>query len=183
MTLTESKQVELGTDAPDFELPGVDGDSHSPDDYDDADILVVMFICNHCPYVKAIRQRLLNLIADLEDESVAFVGINSNNADEYPEDSFDRMKEIADEWNYPFDYLRDHSQDVARAFGATCTPDFFVYDDDRKLRYRGRLDDSPREPEDVTRRDLRNAIESMLDGEQPDPDDQKPSMGCNIKWR
>jgi peroxiredoxin len=183
MTLTESKQIELGSSAPDFELPGVDGNQHALADYDDADVLVVMFICNHCPYVKAIRERLIQLVNDFDDASAAFVGINSNNAEEYPEDSFERMREIADAWSYPFDYLRDESQQVARAFGAVCTPDFFVYDSDRQLRYRGRLDDSPREPDEVSSRDLRRAIDTMLDGQHPDPDDQHPSMGCNIKWR
>ncbi|MFB6263602.1 MAG: thioredoxin family protein [Bradymonadaceae bacterium] len=179
----ESDDVELGADAPDFDLPATDGDRYSLESFSEADVLVVMFICNHCPYVKAVRDRLIELGEDYADEPVAFVAINPNDAEEYPDDSFERMKEVADEYDYPFPYLRDESQEVAEAYGAVCTPDIFAYDADRKLRYRGRIDDNWKDPSEVTREDLRNAIEMLLDGESPDPDDQHPSMGCSIKWK
>jgi peroxiredoxin len=183
MALVESNDVELGMDAPAFRLPGTDGNTWELDDFDDADIFVAMFICNHCPYVKAVRERLIELADDFEDESVAFVAINPNDAEEYPDDSFERMKEVADEYDYPFPYLRDESQQVALDYGAVCTPDIFVFDDARQLAYRGRVDDNWKEPDDVTREDLRIAIETLLEGDRPDPDEQHPSRGCSIKWK
>jgi len=183
MALLESDDVELGTLAPDFELPATDGETYSLSDFDDADALVVMFICNHCPYVKAVRGRLVDLAEEMADESVEFVAINPNDAEEYPEDSFERMREVADEYDYPFPYLRDESQEVAREYGAVCTPDFFLYDEDRELAYRGRLDDSPKDPEGVEQREMRGAIRTLLEGGVPDPEDQVPSRGCSIKWK
>lgn len=182
MVLLESDDVELGMEAPDFELPATDGSTYELTSFDE-DILVVMFICNHCPYVKAVRGRLIELAEDFEDASVAFAAINPNDAEEYPDDSFERMKEVADEYDYPFPYLRDESQEVARAYGAVCTPDIFVFDEERELRYRGRVDDNWEEPDEVTREDLRLAIETLLEGEHPDPDEQYPSQGCSIKWK
>jgi peroxiredoxin len=183
MALLESDDVELGTPAPDFDLPATDGDNYSLSDFDDADVLVVMFICNHCPYVKAVRGRLVALANELEDEPVAFAAINPNDAEEYPEDSFENMVEVADKHDFPFPYLRDESQEVAEAYGAICTPDIFVYDDDRELAYRGRVDDNWKEPDKVEQRDLHNAIQTLLAGDQPDPDEQVPSQGCSIKWK
>jgi peroxiredoxin len=182
MVELESNTDTLGMEAPDFELPGVDGETYSLDSFADDDILVVMFICNHCPYVKAVRERLISLAEDFSDNSVGFAAINPNDAEEYPDDDFESMKKIADEYDFPFPYLRDESQDVAREYGAVCTPDIYVFDDDRKLKYRGRIDDNWKEPSEVTQRDLRNALETMLDGEDPD-EDQKPSVGCSIKWK
>ncbi len=183
MALVESEDVELGMDAPDFELPATDGDTYSLDSFEESDVLVVMFICNHCPYVKAVRGRLIELAEDFEDASVDLVAINPNDADEYPDDSFERMQEIADEYDYPFPYLRDESQEVAREYGAVCTPDIFVFDEARDLAYRGRVDDNWKEPDEVTREDLRLAVEALLEGDQPDPDEQYPSQGCSIKWK
>lgn len=183
MALLESDDVELGSPARDFELPATDGETYSLSDFAGADVLVVMFICNHCPYVKAVRGRLIDLAEEMSDEPVAFVAINPNDAEQYPDDSFERMREVADEYDYPFPYLRDESQDAARAYGAVCTPDIFVYDADRQLAYRGRVDDSPKDPDDVERRDLHDAIRTLLQGGRPDPDEQIPSQGCSIKWK
>jgi peroxiredoxin len=168
--------------APDFELIGTDEKTYSLDSFDDADVLVVMFICNHCPYVKAVRQRLIDLADDMNEESVAMVAISSNDAERYPDDSFERMQEVAEEYSFPFPYLYDETQDVARSYGAVCTPDFFVFDEDRQLRYRGRLDDSWKDASQVDQQDLRRAVEALLAGERPDQD-QPASMGCSIKWK
>lgn len=183
MAVKSNEDVELGTPAADFELPATDGQTYSLDSFSEADILVVMFICNHCPYVKAVRDRLIDLADDMADEPVEFVAISANDAEEYPDDSFENMKKVAEKFDYPFPYLYDESQEVARAYGAVCTPDIFVYDEDRKLAYRGRVDDSWKEPENVTRQELREGIETLLRGETPDPDDMNPSMGCSIKWK
>lgn len=182
MALLESDQAELGMNAPDFELPGTDGETYSLESFDDADVLVVMFICNHCPYVKAVRDRLIDLDGEFADEPVELVAISSNDAERYPDDSFERMKAVAQEYNYPFPYLYDETQDVARSYGAKCTPDIFVFDEERQLRYRGRIDDNWKQPDQVTRRDLAEAIQALLDGEMPD-EDQHPSVGCSIKWK
>lgn len=183
MALLESEDIELGTPAPDFELPATDGESYGLSDFSDSDVLVVMFICNHCPYVKAIRGRLVELAREMSDESVAFVAINPNDAERYPDDNFEQMKEIAEEHGFPFPYLRDESQEVAEAYGAVCTPDIFAYGEQRRLAYHGRLDDNWKESEQVERRELKEAIETMLDGELPAPEAQVPSQGCSIKWK
>ena len=183
MALLESNDVELGTPAPDFELPATDGETYALSDFAEADVLVVMFICNHCPYVKAVRGRLVDLANELSDAPVAFAAINPNDAENYPEDDFEHMQEVAEEYDFPFPYLRDESQEVARAYGAVCTPDIFVYDEDRELAYRGRIDDNWKEPDQVERRALHEAIQTLLDGGRPDPDDQIPSQGCSIKWK
>ncbi len=182
MVLLHTPPGELGASAADFSLPGVDGAQHSLDDYGDKEVLVVMFICNHCPYVLAVEKRLIALARDLAPRGVVFVGINSNDPTSYPEDDFDHMKQRAEKQGYTFDYLFDESQDVARAYGAVCTPDFFVFDKKRKLRYRGRLDDSPRNPNAVHSEEMRVAIELMLDGKEV-PEKQNAAMGCSIKWR
>lgn len=182
MVKMKSDTDTLGMDAPTFELPATDGRTYSLDSFDDSDILVVMFICNHCPYVKAVRQRLIDLTDYFGDESVSFVAISSNDASEYPEDSFESMKEVADKYDYPFPYLYDETQEVARAYGAKCTPDIFVFDDQRKLRYRGRIDDNWKEPQKVTREELKLAIEALLEGNEPEKP-QHPSVGCSIKWK
>lgn len=181
MALIESDATPLGSPAPDFDLPATDAQRYTLDSFEDAQVLVMMFICNHCPYVKAVRQRLIDL-AHQCDDSVAFVALCSNDAERYPDDGFDRMTEIAERYDYPFPYLWDETQEVARAYGAVCTPDFFVYDSERELAYRGRLDDSPRDPDQVRSHDLVEAIEALLAGGRPD-DDQKSSMGCSIKWK
>ena len=182
MVLLESDKPELGADAPAFELPATDGSSYSLDDFEDAQVLVVMFICNHCPYVKAVLDRLVDLGETWEQDEVALVAISSNDAQRYPDDSFEAMTDLAEEKGFPFPYLYDESQEVARAYGAVCTPDFFVYDGERRLAYAGRLDDNWKDPSSVTKRDLHGAIVALLEGEKP-AQPQHPSMGCSIKWK
>lgn len=182
MVLLHAPPGELGTAAADFSLPGVDGNIHTLSDYSAAPVLVVMFICNHCPYVLAIEKRLIDLANEMAHDGVKLVGINSNDVTDYPADSFDNMKLRAKEKGYPFDYLLDESQEVAHAYGAVCTPDFFVFDATRKLRYRGRLDDSPRNPAAVRNQDMKIAIQALLASNSV-PEPQQATMGCSIKWR
>ena len=180
MALIETSSP-LGMRAPDFDLLATDGGRYARDDFEESKVLVVMFICNHCPYVKAVNQRLIDL-ADSYDTEVAFVAICSNDAERYPDDGFDRMKEVAEQLGFPFPYLWDETQRIAEDYGAVCTPDFFVFDDDRELAYRGRLDDSWKDANAVTQQDLRLAIDALLRGERPS-DQQHASMGCSIKWK
>ena len=178
----ETPPLELGAACPDFRLPAVDGKTYARDDFAGKPVLVVMFICNHCPYVKAVEDRLIRLARELEPRGAQFVAICANDAENYPDDAFDKLAARWRERGYGFPYLHDESQDVARAFGAVCTPDIFVYDRDRKLAYRGRIDDSWKEPAKVTRRELADALEALLAG-KPAPREQRPSLGCSIKWR
>ena len=182
MVLLDSDAPQLGSSAPDFELPATDGDTYGLDDFDDAQVLVVMFICNHCPYVKAVVDRLVDLGDTFDDDEAAFVAISSNDAERYPDDSFEKMTELAEAKDFPFPYLYDESQEVARAYKAVCTPDFFVYDGDRELAYAGRLDDNWKNPDEVQQRDLHDAVVALLNGERPDGE-QHPSRGCSIKWK
>lgn len=182
MALTYTPDPEIGAACPDFELPGTDGRNYSRRDFEGAKALLVMFICNHCPYVKAIEDRLIALGRSYVGKPVKIVAICANDADNYPADSFPELKKRAEEKNYPFPYLYDESQDVARRFGAVCTPDFFVYDSAMKLAYRGRLDDSWKEPANVKSEELRAAIDALVVGGKPSHE-QKASMGCNIKWK
>jgi peroxiredoxin len=180
---TPSTMQPIGMSAPHFSLPGVDGSTHSLNDFADAPALLVMFICNHCPFVKHIRSELARLGKDYGQRGVAIVAINSNDVSKYPDDSPAKMREEARAAGYTFPYLFDESQDVAKAYGAACTPDFFVFDEDRRLAYRGQLDDSrPGNGVPVTGADLRAALDAVLAGEQP-AEEQKPSIGCNIKWK
>ena len=173
----------LGTPAPPFRLPDTDGTVVSLDDARGAPALLVMFICNHCPFVKHVRGELAALGRDYARRGVAMVAISSNDADAYPEDGPEAMRRERDEAGYDFPYLYDESQEVARAYQAACTPDFFLFDADRKLVYRGQLDDSrPGNGVPVTGRDLRVALDATLEG-RPVSADQKPSLGCNIKWK
>lgn len=181
MALTFTPESELGTKCPDFSLNAVDGKVYGLGDFADRKALVVMFICNHCPYVKAIEDRLLKLGRELANKSVALVAVCSNDPSEYEEDSFENLKRRWKEKQYPFPYLHDQTQSMAKAFGAVCTPDFFVFDQTRSLTYRGRLDDNWKEPAKVTRQDLRSAIERILSDESP-LERQHPAMGCSIKW-
>lgn len=171
----------LQTDCPEFSLPAVDGQNYSRNDFLNSQPLVVMFICNHCPYVLAIEDRLIQLALDLKKINIHVVAICSNDATSYPEDSFEALKKRAAKKQYPFIYLHDETQAVAKSFGAVCTPDFFVYDKNNKLAYRGRLDDSWKEPSAVTQRDLYEAC-LQLAADQPLTIKQIPSMGCSIKW-
>lgn len=182
MALTPSNMVPLGATAPDFSLPEPrTGKMISKSDFDGKPLLV-MFICNHCPYVKAVNGRLVRLAQDYEDASLGIVAICSNDPERYPADNFEAMKERAEELGYPFPYLQDESQEVAEAYGAECTPDFFLYDRHRNLFYRGRLDDNWKDAAAVTRHELRMAIDAALEGAEP-PASQEPSMGCSIKWK
>lgn len=182
MVLLYSPPGTMGAVAADFSLPGVDDRLHTLAEYADAPVLVIFFICNHCPYVQAIESRLIALVNALKPQGAAFVGINSNDPVSYPEDDFKNMKKRAQAFHYPFDYLMDESQDIARAYGAVCTPEFFVFDAERKLRYRGRLDDAPRNPAAVKSQDLLHAIQALLAGERV-AEPQHASMGCSLKWR
>ncbi|MBF0446432.1 MAG: thioredoxin family protein [Magnetococcales bacterium] len=181
MVLLHTPAGELGARASDFSLMGVDDKQHSLADYKNSKVLVVMFICNHCPYVQAIENRLINLANEFDVTDVAFVGINSNDPVRYSEDSLENMKKRAAEKNYPFAYVVDEDQSVATAYGAVCTPDIFVFNQKRELTYRGRLDDSPRNPSAVKSQDLKNALIATLAG-KPVPSPQHSSMGCSIKW-
>ena len=182
MVLLYSEMISLGTPAPDFSLPGTDGRTWSLSDFNKSKLLVVMFICNHCPYVKAIQQRLVQLQSEYITEDVQLVGISSNDVKTYPEDSFEMMKKVADEQGYNFPYLYDETQEVAKAYSAVCTPDIFVFEKERKLVYRGRLDDNWKEPENVCSRDLKKALDHLLNNEEISFE-QIPSMGCSIKWK
>ena len=183
MVSLETPVCEFGKPAVDFALPGVDGRIWTLADCRGEKGLLVMFICNHCPYVKAIRDRLVRDTRELLDYGIRSVAIMSNDPSEYPEDSFENMKRIAEEYRFPFPYLLDETQEVARAYGAVCTPDFFGYNSRLELQYRGRLDASRKEaaPPDA-RRELFEAMKQIAEtGEGPR--EQIPSMGCSIKWR
>jgi peroxiredoxin len=183
MVRTQTPICDFGAPAPDFDLPGVDGRTWSLQECRGARGLLVMFICNHCPYVKAINHKLVRDTRDLWSLGVHSVAIMSNDTESYPEDSFDQMKRVAQEFDYPFPYLFDETQAVARAYGAVCTPDFFGYNAELKLQYRGRLDESGRQPDtgDV-RRDLYLAMQQVAETGQGPPD-QIASIGCSLKWR
>lgn len=183
MALTPSTMLPLGTPAPDFSLPGVDGNIVTLDSFSASPVLVVAFICNHCPFVKHIRRQFAALTKEFPAGQVAFVAINSNDVDAYPEDDLDHMRQEAEEFGYEFPYLLDETQAVAKAYDAACTPDFFVFDQKRLLVYRGRFDASrPGNDEPVSGSDLRAALEAAVAG-QVIPGEQQPSMGCNIKWK
>ncbi len=173
--------IDLGTEAPSFELLGVDGAYHSLDDYRDAKLLALVQYCNHCPYVLAWEDRLIDLTRDHAGRDLRVVAVNSNDVACYPEDSFERMQERDRELDFPFDYLFDESQALARALGAERTPEVFLFDKARRLRYHGAIDDS-RDDRSVTRRYLREAIEALLAGDEP-PVTETESVGCTVKWR
>jgi len=183
MATLQTSICAFGTPAPDFSLPGVDGKTWSRDQCKGEWGLLVMFICNHCPYVQAVRDRILRDARDLAGHGISCVAIMSNDPTNYPEDSFDNMKRVAEDYDFPFPYLFDETQAVARAYGAICTPDFFGYNRELWLQYRGRLDASRREPapQDV-RRDLFESMKQVAEtGEGPR--EQIPSVGCSIKWK
>ncbi|MUV87210.1 redoxin domain-containing protein [Natronomonas sp. CBA1123] len=184
---SESDVLDHGDLAPEFELEGTDGETYTLGDFDDHDALLVVFTCNHCPYAKAKYGAMNDIAADYED--VAVVGINPNDAEEYPEDSFEKMVEYVERGDIDITaYLRDDTQEVAEAYGAVCTPDPFLFrndNDDFRLVYHGRFDDATNPDEEPSGRpgyEIRGAIESVLAGETPDAEDH-PSRGCSIKWR
>jgi peroxiredoxin len=174
---------DLGWIAPGFRLPGVDGKTHRLEELKGSKGTLVMFICNHCPYVKAVIDRVVRDATELEALGVRAVAICSNDASTYPDDSFDNMRRFAEQHGFTFPYLHDESQDVARAYDAVCTPDFFGFNANLELQYRGRVDESGREPAgpDV-RRELFDAMKQIAETGQG-PRDQKPSIGCSIKWK
>ena len=183
MVETSSEMLALGTEAPPFALPDPDGRTHSIGDAAGARALLVMFICNHCPFVKHVRQELARLADDYMDKGVAVFAINSNNAETHPGDSPAKMKEESAAWGYHFPYLVDADQSVAKAYRAACTPDFYLFDANRALAYRGQLDGSrPGNSVPVDGSDLRAALDAVLAGE-PVAEEQIPSVGCNIKWK
>ncbi len=184
MSRTESAMLALGTPLPEFALPDVvSGRVVTPQDFAAKDVLLVMFICPHCPYVIHVQEEIASLGRDYANKSVGIVAISSNDAIAYPSDSPDGMRQQASQLGFTFPYCYDESQDVARAFNAACTPEFYVFNKDRKLVYRGQLDNSRRHtPTPVTGHYVREAIGNTLAGLAVDPD-QRPSIGCNIKWR
>jgi len=183
MVAVNSTMLPLGTPAPDFRLPDTEGNTVALQDFAGAPGLLVMFICNHCPFVKHIRAGLAAFGRDYQGRGLAIVAINSNDVENYPEDSPERMAEERRAAGYVFPYLLDESQDVAKAYRAACTPDFYLFDAERRLVYRGQFDDSrPGSDRPVTGADLRAAADAVLAG-KPVATEQRPSIGCNIKWK
>lgn len=174
--------LRIGDAAPDFDLPGTDGRRHALASFAQTRVLVVAFWCNHCPYVIGSEEKLIKLALRYGPEGVNVVAVNSNSTENHPDDSFEHMVRRATERNYPFVYLRDESQAVARAYGALRTPHFYVFDQGRRLRYTGRMDDNPKFPEKVTTHELQDAVEAVIAGRRPPVEVTNP-IGCNVKWR
>jgi len=182
MARTETPIVDRTFQVPDFELPGVDGKTYSLADVRGENGLLVIFMCNHCPYVQAVEDRILRDVRDLKEHGIGSVAIMSNDPSEYPEDAFDNLRSQAEEKAYPMPYLFDETQEVAKRFGAVCTPDFFGFNADGYLQYRGRLDESRKEPVPGAERELFEAMKQVAQAGEG-PEDQIPSMGCSIKWK
>jgi peroxiredoxin len=184
MARTPSVMTPLGKKAPAFNLPDtLSGKDLSLQAVKGPSATVIMFICNHCPFVKHVNSELVKLANDYKNKGISFIAISSNDVAGYPEDGPEQMKLVASQLNYPFPYLYDATQDVAKAYEAACTPDFFIFDADLLLAYRGQLDDSrPGNGKPLTGADIRNALDHLIQGKTV-PADQKPSIGCNIKWR
>jgi len=185
MSRTESTMLELGTHAPDFSLPApASGKTYSLSSFSEAQALLVIFMCNHCPYVLHIHQQLNELIREYQPKGLSAVAINANDIENYPDDSPDKMINLSKKMDYCFPYLFDEDQSIAKAYKAACTPDFFLFNRDMELAYRGQFDDSrPRNNAAVTGADMRAAIDAVLAGNNIEETLQKPSMGCNIKWK
>ena len=183
MAKTISTMLNLGTQAPGFCLQGVDGKPVQLEDFKTSKALLVVFMCNHCPFVQHVLDGLIDLVRHYQAKEIGVVGINSNDVEAYPADHPDLMAQLARDKNLPFPYLYDPTQEVAKVYQAACTPDFFLFDKDHRLVYRGQMDESrPGNGIPVTGRDLRAAIDAVLAG-LPIPAEQRSSMGCNIKWR
>jgi len=180
MTL-DSVGLPLGSSAVDFQLKGVDGKTHSLTSFGDKKALVVVFSCNHCPYVQAYEDRMVQLQKDYAGKGVELIAINSNDETGYPEDSYPNMIQRARDRGFNFPYLRDDTQEIARKYGAICTPHVFAFDQQRKLQYKGRIDDN-RNPDLVKQKDLRNALDAMLKGSKPSVQETRP-FGCSVKWK
>lgn len=174
--------LSIGSNAPDFSLPGVDGETWSLSSFAEKPVLVVIFSCNHCPYVVAYEERMTEVQRDYAERGVQLVAINPNNERSHPADSFPKMVQRAKDRAFNFPYLRDESQDVARAYGARFTPEIFAFDKDRKLAYHGRIDDNYDDPFDVRRHDLREALDEILAGKPVSVADTEP-VGCSVKWK
>jgi peroxiredoxin len=174
--------LQIGQQAPDFNLPGVDGKKYSLANFKDAKLLVVVFSCNHCPYVVGSEERMIRFVNDYKSKGLVMVAINSNETKEHPGDSFDNMVTRAKEKKFPFAYLRDESQEVALKYGALRTPHFYVFDAQRKLRYTGRMDDNPKMEALAKTHELRDAVDAILAGKKP-PIEQINPLGCNVKWQ
>lgn len=183
MVRTASTMLPLGTEVPSFSLPNTEGKTISSDSFADAKAFLVIFLCNHCPYVKHVAPELSRLSADYSAKGVAIVGISSNDVENYPDDSPEKMAQEKANQGYHFEYLYDADQSVAKAYHAACTPDFYLFDGNRKLVYRGQLDDSrPKTDVPLTGKDLREALDAVLNGREV-AELQRPSIGCNIKWK
>ncbi|MBI3323436.1 MAG: thioredoxin family protein [Candidatus Omnitrophica bacterium] len=184
MVLTPSRMLALGTPAPDFRLPDVvSGESVTLDSFAGRKALLVMFICRHCPYVQHVKEELARIGRDYVPRGVGIVAVSANDAANYPDDSPEKLREMARELGFNFPFCHDESQETAKEYSAACTPDLFLFDGKRRLAYRGQLDDSrPGNGKPPNGRDLRSALDAVLAG-QPAPADQKPSIGCNIKWK
>ncbi len=181
VALTYSPKNSADFFCPDFTKKNLDGRTLSLNDFSEFQVLVFLFICNHCPYVKAIEERIIKLAAELKAKEIQVIGVCSNDAGEHPEDSFENLRQSWQEKNYNFPYLYDADQSMAKAFGAVCTPDIFVFDRERKLQYRGRFDDSWKDPGKVKNQELKNAALAILQ-KGSSAQLQHPSMGCSIKW-
>ena len=183
MAQTPSTMIALGTPAPDFALPDTEGREVTRDQFRGQKGLLAMFICNHCPFVIHLRSGLIEMGRTYIPRGIAVVAVSSNNVETHPDDSPQKMKEDAERFDYPFPYLYDEDQSVARAYRAACTPDFFLFDENRRLVYRGQFDDArPGNQHPVTGKDLKAAMDALL-ANQPVAPEQKPSIGCNIKWK
>ena len=180
--LLESEKIDLGTPLVNFKLPGIDGQTYTPESFRNYEALVVVVSCNHCPYAVASWPILIALQKQFQDKGVRFVAINPNDGVRYPDDAFEKMAPYAETIGLNFPYLRDETQQVARDLRAQCTPDIYVYNNRRKLYYHGRINDNWQHPEKVTQENLKDAISRLVNNE-PAPERQYPSMGCSIKWK
>jgi peroxiredoxin len=178
----DNLKLKIGDKAPDFDMPSVDGKTYTLESFRGKKVLAIVFMCNHCPYVQGSIERIKQLQSDYGIKGFQVVGINANDEINYPEDSFDKMVEHAKSKNYNFVYLRDKVQSVANAYGAQCTPECFVFDEHRKLRYHGRVDDSPRDETKATVNDLRNAVDALVHNRKV-PIELTAAIGCSIKWK
>ena len=182
MTLLESLKLPMGDSIIDFNLPATDGKTYSPSDFEDKKILVIIFMCNHCPYVHAVIDRLIAIQSDYSDKGVQLIAINANDSENYPEDSFESMKDFVAERGVNFVYLHDEDQSTAKAYSAQCTPDIYMFDSSRKLVYHGRIDDNWQEESAVTKNELRDVLDAVLEN-RPITEKQLPTIGCSIKWK
>lgn len=181
--LLHSTQNNLNISAINFNLKGTDEHFYSLEDFKDKEVLVIVFMCNHCPYVKAVIERLVKFQENYKDKSVQVVAINPNDSSSYPQDSFENMIKFYSEHKINFPYLVDVTQEIAQAYGAVCTPDIYLFDSNRKLRYRGRIDNNWKDEKSVTQKDLEMITDALLANESTTSFEQIPSMGCSIKWK